>query len=323
MKHEGENPTGSFKDRGMTVAVSEAVRQGAKAVVCASTGNTSASMAAYAAQAGLRGIVFIPDGEISYGKLSQALAYGSKVIQVPGSFDDAMRIVQEASRDLGLYLLNSINPWRIEGQKTIIFEMIHQRGWEPPDWIVVPAGNLGNTSAFGKAIGELLELGWIEKVPRIASIQAEGAAPFYKMWKSGTDSLEAVKPDTVATAIKIGNPVSWEKALKVIRETDGVVEVVSDAEIMEAKAVVDASGVGCEPASAASIAGVRKLVSKGVIKSDEDLVCVLTGNLLKDSDATIGYHTGKLKGITPLKPNAPTKIDVESMSASLRRMLRE
>jgi threonine synthase len=323
MKHEGENPTGSFKDRGMTVAVSEAVRQGAKAVVCASTGNTSASMAAYAAQAGLRGIVFIPDGEISYGKLSQALAYGSKVIQVPGSFDDAMRIVQEASRDLGLYLLNSINPWRIEGQKTIIFEMIHQRGWEPPDWIVVPAGNLGNTSAFGKAIGELLELGWIEKVPRIASIQAEGAAPFYKMWKSGADSLEAVKPDTVATAIKIGNPVSWEKALKVIRETDGVVEVVSDAEIMEAKAVVDASGVGCEPASAASVAGVRKLVSKGVIKPDEDVVCVLTGNLLKDSDATIGYHTGKLKGITPLKPNAPTKIDVGSMSASLRRMLRE
>ncbi len=321
MKHEGENPTGSFKDRGMTVAVSEAVRQKAKAVACASTGNTSASMAAYAAQAGLRGVVFIPDGEISYGKLSQALAYGSKVVQVPGSFDDAMSMVQEASKDLGLYLLNSINPWRVEGQKTIIFEMLHQRGWEPPDWVAVPAGNLGNTSAFGKALSELLELGWIEKVPRIASIQAEGAAPFYKMWKSGAESLEAVRPDTVATAIKIGNPVSWEKALRVIRETDGVVEVVSDAEIMEAKAVIDASGVGCEPASAASVAGVRKLVSKSVIKPDEDVVCILTGNLLKDPDATIGYHTGKLKSITPQQPNAPKKIDARSMSASLRRIL--
>ncbi len=321
MKHEGENPTGSFKDRGMTVAVSEAVRQGAKAVACASTGNTSASMAAYAAQAGLKGVVFIPEGEISYGKLSQALAYGSKVVQVPGSFDDAMRIVQEASKDLGLYLLNSINPWRVEGQKTIIFELLHQRGWEPPDWIVVPAGNLGNTSAFGKALAELVELGWIEKVPRIASIQAEGAAPFYKMWRDGADSLESLKPETIATAIKIGNPVSWEKAIRVIRETDGVVDAVSDAEIMEAKAVVDGSGVGCEPASAASVAGVRKLVSKGVIKPDEDVVCVLTGNLLKDSDATIGYHTGKLKGVKPGRPNAPTRLDAASMSASLRRIL--
>jgi len=321
MKHEGENPTGSFKDRGMTVAISEAIRQKAKAVACASTGNTSASMAAYAAQAGLKGIVFIPEGEISYGKLSQALAYGSKVVQVPGSFDDAMRIVQEACKDLGLYLLNSINPWRIEGQKTIIFELLHQRSWEPPDWIVVPAGNLGNTSAFGKALTELVELGWIERVPRIASIQADGAAPFYNMWKSGKGSLESIKPETVATAIKIGNPVSWEKAIIVIRETDGVVEAVSDAEIMEAKAVVDASGVGCEPASAASVAGVRKLVSKGVIKADENVVCVLTGNLLKDSDATIGYHTGKLNGITPLRQNAPSRIDAASMSASLRRIL--
>ncbi len=323
MKHEGENPTGSFKDRGMTVAVSEAVRQGAKAVACASTGNTSASMAAYAAQAGLRGFVFIPEGEISYGKLSQAMAYGSKVVQVPGSFDDAMRIVQEASRELGLYLLNSINPWRVEGQKTIIFELLHQRGWEPPDWIVVPAGNLGNTSAFGKALRELVELGWIEKVPRIASIQAEGAAPFYKMWKSGGTSLESQKPETVATAIKIGNPVSWEKAIRVIEETDGVVDAVSDAEIMEAKAVVDVSGVGCEPASAASVAGVRKLVSAGVIGRDEDVVCILTGNLLKDSDATIGYHTGKLKGIAGKHLNAPTRLEAGAMSTSLRRILSE
>jgi threonine synthase len=321
MKHEGENPTGSFKDRGMTVAVSEAVRQGAKAVACASTGNTSASMAAYAAQAGLRGVVFIPEGEISYGKLSQAMAYGSKVVQVPGSFDDAMRIVQEASAELGLYLLNSINPWRVEGQKTIIFELLHQRGWESPDWIVVPAGNLGNTTAFGKALRELAEMGWIEKVPRIASIQAEGASPFYKMWKSGAASLESMKPDTVATAIKIGNPVSWEKAIRVIKETDGVVDYVSDAEIMEAKAVVDASGVGCEPASAASVAGVKKLAAKGVIKSDEDVVCILTGNLLKDSDATIGYHLGKLKGISAKSPNVPTRLEAGAVSASLRRIL--
>lgn len=321
MKHEGENPTGSFKDRGMTVAVSEAVRQGAKAVACASTGNTSASMAAYAAQAGLRGVVFIPEGEISYGKLSQAMAYGSKVVQVPGSFDDAMRIVQEASAELGLYLLNSINPWRVEGQKSIMFELLHQRGWEPPDWVVVPAGNLGNTSAFGKALLELAELGWIEKVPRIASVQAEGASPFYKMWKSGASSLESVKPETVATAIKIGNPVSWEKAIRVIRETDGVVDYVSDSEIMEAKAVVDASGVGCEPASAASVAGVRKLASEGVIKHDEDVVCILTGNLLKDSDATIGYHTGKLKGVTGKHPNAPTRLEAGAVSTSLRRIL--
>ena len=321
MKHEGENPTGSFKDRGMTVAVSEAVRQKAKAVACASTGNTSASMAAYAAQAGLRGVVFIPEGEISYGKLSQALAYGSRVVQVPGSFDDAMRVVQEASRELGLYLLNSINPWRVEGQKTIIFELLHQRGWEPPDWIVVPAGNLGNTSAFGKALSELVELGWVEKVPRIASIQAEGAAPFYKLWKGGGTSLEALKPETLASAIKIGNPVSWEKAIRVIRETNGVVDVVSDSEMMEAKAVVDGSGVGCEPASAASVAGVKKLVSKGVIKPDEDVVCVLTGNLLKDPDATVSYHTGKLQGVAPKRQNAPTRLDAGAMSASLRKIL--
>jgi threonine synthase len=321
MKHEGENPTGSFKDRGMTVAVSEALRQKAKVVACASTGNTSASMAAYAAQAGLRGIVFIPEGEIAYGKLSQALAYGSKVVQVPGSFDDAMRLVQVTSRELGLYLLNSINPWRIEGQKTIIFELLHQRGWEPPDWIVVPAGNLGNTSAFGKALSELVELGWIEKIPRIASIQAEGAAPFYNLWKRGGSSLDALKPETVATAIKIGNPVSWEKALRVIRETDGVVEVVSDAEIMDAKAVVDGSGVGCEPASAASVAGVKKLAAVGVIKPDEDVVCILTGNLLKDPDATIGYHTGRLKGIKAKVPNEPTRLDPGSVSASLRKLL--
>ncbi len=321
LKHEGENPTGSFKDRGMTVAVSEAVRMGARSVACASTGNTSASMAAYAAQAGLSGVVFVPEGEIGGGGGGQALAYGARVVQVEGSFDDAMRVVQEAAKELNLYLLNSINPWRIEGQKSIVFEALQQRGWDPPDWIVVPAGNLGNTSAFGKALRELRELRWIEKVPRVASIQAEGASPFYKMWISGADGLEPVVPHTVASAIKIGNPVSWEKAIRVIRETRGVVETVTDEEIMDAKAVIDASGVGCEPASAASVAGARKLAENGVIGVDEEVICVLTGNLLKDPDATVGYHTGKLKGMAASRANAPVKLGSGSLKESLKRVL--
>lgn len=294
MKHEGENPTGSFKDRGMTVAVSEAVRSGASTVACASTGNTSASMAAYAAQAGLKAVVFVPEGEIALSKLAQALAYGAKVIQVKGLFDDAMRIIKESSRQLGLYVLNSLNPWRIEGQKSIVFEALQQMLWSPPDWVVVPAGNLGNTSAFGKALKELKQLGLLCKVPRIASVQAEGADPFYRLWRGRQSQLVPVEAHTVASAIQIGNPVSWVKALDAIRFTGGEVEQVSDAEIMDAKAVVDATGVGCEPASAASVAGARRLVEQGVIDRDEKVLCVLTGNLLKDPDATIRYHMEKL-----------------------------
>jgi len=314
LKHEGENPTGSFKDRGMTVAVSEAVRSGASVVACASTGNTSASMAAYAAQAGLKAVVFIPEGEITYGKLAQALAYGAHVIQVKGSFDDAMRIVKESSMELGFYVLNSLNPWRVEGQKSIVFEILQQRGWEPPDWIAVPAGNLGNTAAFGKALRELKQLGLIEKTPRIASIQAEGANPFYRLWRGKLNHLEAVKPETVASAIKIGNPVSWVKALNTIRETDGVVECVSDAEIMDAKAVVDASGVGCEPASAASVAGAKKLREAAVIGQDEEVVCVLTGHLLKDPDTTVRYHTGAMEDLRPSFANPPKVVDADLRS---------
>jgi len=314
LKHEGENPTGSFKDRGMTVGISEARRLGATVVACVSTGNTSASLAAYAAQAGLSCVVFIPEGEIAYGKLAQALAYGAKVLQVRGNFDDAMRIVQRASAELGFYLLNSVNPWRIEGQKTIIFELLQQRGWRPPDWIVVPAGNLGNTSAFGKALRELEALGLIGEIPRLAAIQAEGANPFYRLWVKGEEALTPVKPETVASAIKIGAPVSWRRALKAIRATGGVVEQVSDQEIMDAKAVVDRSGVGCEPASAASVAGAKKLVETGVIDSGEDVVCILTGNLLKDPDSTIRYHTGALDGITPRFPNQPHAIEPELSS---------
>lgn len=323
IKHEGENPTGSFKDRGMTVAVSEAVKLKATAVACASTGNTSASMAAYAAQAGLKGIVFIPEGEIAYGKLSQAIAFGAKVIQVKGNFDDAMKLVEEASQKLGLYLLNSINPWRIEGQKSIMFELLQQRHWIEPDWIVVPAGNLGNTSAFGKALLELEKNGFIKKLPRIAAIQAEGANPFYNLYKSGVSEIVSVDPHTVASAIKIGNPVSWERAIRAIKSTKGVVEQVSDQEIMDAKAEIDRCGIGCEPASAASVAGARKLRDAGVMDSDADVVCVLTGNLLKDSETTIRYHMGELKGIFTKRGNRPTSIDPSEgdIMQSLRRLI--
>lgn len=316
MKHEGENPSGSFKDRGMTVGVSMAMESGAKNVACASTGNTSASMAAYAAQAGLNGIVFVPEGMIAYGKLAQALAYGSRVIQVKGNFDDAMGLVRNGAKRLGFYILNSINPWRIEGQKSIVFEMLQQRGWESPDWIVVPAGNLGNTSAFGKALRELKQLGLIDKVPRIAAIQAEGANPFYKLWHSADKKLVSMKPDTIASAIKIGNPVSWEKALRSIRETDGIVEQVTDDEILDAKAIIDASGVGCEPASAASVAGARKLRDMGIIASDDQVVCILTGNLLKDPSTTVKYH---LEDINARFSNRPLVVeaDLDKIEAAL------
>ncbi|UCD44299.1 MAG: threonine synthase [Candidatus Bathyarchaeota archaeon] len=314
LKHEGENPTGSFKDRGMTVGISEANRLGAKMVACASTGNTSASLAAYAAQADVTCVVFIPEGEIAFGKLAQALSYGANVLQVKGNFDDAMRLVQEASERLGLYLLNSVNPWRIEGQKSIIFELLQQRGWAPPDWIAVPAGNLGNTSAFGKALREMVDLDLLDETPRLLALQAEGANPFYRLVEGGGNSLEPLKPSTVASAIKIGNPVSWKKALKAISETDGVVEQVSDQEIMDAKAIVDRCGVGCEPASAASVAGVRKLVDEGVIDSGDDVVCILTGSLLKDPGATVGYHTGNVEGVTPRYANPPILIEADLAS---------
>jgi len=286
LKHDGENPTGSFKDRGMTVGVSEAVRQGANAVACASTGNTSSSLAAYAAMAGLRCKVFIPKGKVSTGKLAQTRAYGAEVAEVEGNFDSAMKLVQESAQDAGLYLLNSVNPWRIEGQKSVAFEIFQQLIWNAPDWICLPAGNLGNTSAVGKAISEAMEIGLIDKKPRIASVQAHGAKPFYDMWKSGSAELVAsAEPHTVASAIQIGNPVNWKKAMRAIRETNGVVADVTDDEIMAAKKVIDRSGIGCEPASAASVAGAKKLVAEGVIGKDESVVCILTGNILKDTAA--------------------------------------
>lgn len=286
-KHEGENPTGSFKDRGMTVAVSQAHKLGIKNLICASTGNTSASLAAYAAQAGMSAIVLLPAGKIALGKLAQAIGYGATCLAVKGDFDAAMTLTQKVVDKFGLYLVNSLNPFRLEGQKSIVWEILQDLCWKAPDWIVVPAGNLGNTSTFGKALLEAFHAGWIEKVPRLASIQAEGANPFYRSFKEGFKKDFTVSAETVATAIRIGNPVNISKAKKSIELTNGLVAQVNDKEILEAKKQIDRSGIGCEPASAASLAGARKLVGEKVIKPDDKVVCILTGNILKDPDCIL------------------------------------
>jgi threonine synthase len=284
LKHEGLNPTGSFKDRGMTVGVTHARRLGARAVTCASTGNTAASMAAYAAAAGLRAVVLIPAGKVALGKLAQTVAYGARIAAVRGDFDACLELVDRGGAELGLYLLNSINPFRLEGQKAIVFELLDQLGWDPPHWIVLPAGNLGNTSAFGKALAEARAAGLIDRLPRIAAIQAAGAAPFARSFAEGFATRHRVTAETVATAIRIGNPASFDRAVDTIRLTDGVVTSVTDEEILEAKQVVDRAGVGCEPASAASVAGLRQLVREGVVRRDERAVAVLTGHVLKDPE---------------------------------------
>jgi threonine synthase len=293
LKHEGENPTGSFKDRGMTVAVTQAKRLHQKAVVCASTGNTSASLAAYASEAEITGLVLIPKGSVAVGKISQVLAYGTRTLVVDGDFDDCMRLIFEAQERLRAYPLNSINPFRLEGQKTIIWETLQQLGWKVPDWFVFPGGNLGNTSAFGKALHEAHELGLIEKMPRLAVIQAEGASPFYKAFKDGFKKLHPQKAHTIATAIKIGNPANYTKAIRSLRWTNGIVECVTDEEILEAKARVDAAGIGAEPASCASVAGLKKLIDNGTVKPKETVVGVLTGNILKDPQVIVDYHLKK------------------------------
>ncbi len=287
LKHEGENPTGSFKDRGMTVGVTIAKLLGARAVACASTGNTSASLASYAAQAGLPCIVFLPAANVAGGKLAQSLAYGATTIQIEGDFDDAMRLVEQVCNEFGIYLLNSLNPFRIEGQKAIGFEVLQQLGWQAPDWLVLPAGNLGNTSAIGKAFRQAYQLGLIARLPRVAAIQATGANPFYRGFVSNFSHRERVQAQTIATAIKIGDPVSYTRARQVIEESNGVVEQVTDEEILAAKVVIDRSGIGCEPASAATLAGARKLVESGIFKRDQRVVGILTGNLLKDSQTGI------------------------------------
>lgn len=317
LKHEGMNPTGSFKDRGMTVGVTQARRIRAGAVACASTGNTSAALAAYAAAAGIRSLVFVPANGIAMGKLSQALAYGATTLLVRGDFDDCLRLVEEASASLGVYLLNSINPFRLEGQKTIVLELLQDLGWDAPDWIVVPAGNLGNTAAFGKALREAHALGLISRIPRIAAVQAAGAAPFATAFAQGFRERLRVRAETVATAIRIGDPASWDRAVQSIRETNGVVTAVDDAVILEAKAVVDASGVGCEPASAASVAGVRKLRAEGIIQPGERVAAILTGHVLKDPGILLHYH----REMSPPPPGANAPVEIEPSLREVERIL--
>jgi threonine synthase len=306
-KHQGFNPTGSFKDNGMTGGVAQARRLGMHRVACVSTGNTSASMAAYASAGGLEPLIFIPNGNIAYGKLAQALEYGAKTFQVEANFDQILALVRVLAERLGIYLLNSINPFRIEGQKSIVIEMMDQRDWRTPDWIVLPGGNLGNTSAFGKGLREMHELGLIDRLPALAVVQAEGASPFYEFMKNGGRGpfIANAHPETLATAIKIGDPVSWPKAQYEVESSGGVVERVSEQEIADAKAVIGQCGIGCEPASAATLAGIRKLTAAGVIAGDADVVAVLTGNVLKDPDYIYRYHTGQLKDPRdcPIYPN--------------------
>jgi threonine synthase len=319
LKHEGHNPTGSFKDRGMTVGVTVAKRIGARAVACASTGNTSASLAAYGALAGIPALVFVPAGQVAAGKLAQTIAYGARTLLVRGDFDVCFALAREASEKLNVYLLNSVNPFRLEGQKTIVLEMLEQLGWEPPDWIALPAGNLGNTSAFGKALREARELGLIPRLPRLAAVQAEGANPFARGFREGFARRHRVKAETAATAIRIGDPASLERAVEAIRATDGVVTDVTDAEILEAKAVIDASGVGCEPASAASVAGARKLAAAGVIRPGESVVAVLTGHILKDPGLLLRYH----QEMDPPPPGANRPVEIEPTLAAVEEVLRE
>ena len=289
-KHLGWNPTGSFKDLGMTVGITEAKFVGAKAVACASTGNTAAALAAYAARAGLATRVYLPAGQASANKLAQALDYGAETVQIDGNFDDALNTLL-ASTDPDLYFLNSINPFRIEGQKTAMIEMLEQLGWQIPDYVVVPGGNLGNSSAFGKAFMELKKFGFIERTPRIVIVQAAGANPLAQMWESGASELQAVaEPETVATAIRIGNPRSWKKSLQGVHFTNGYVLDVTDEEIGEAKEWIGRDGIGCEPASATTLAGIRKLTQAGKMEADATVVAILTGHVLKDTDYIIKRH---------------------------------
>lgn len=315
LQYEGMNPSGSFKDNGMTAAFTHARLVGAKRAACASTGNTSASLAVYCSATGLmRAVIFIGSGKISYGKLAQALDHGALTVQIAGDFDDAMQRVQQVSRRLGIYLCNSINPFRLEGQKTIMYRVLEALRWEPPDWIVVPGGNLGNVSAFGKAFIELAQLDLLTRLPRLAVINAAGANTFYQLvetsgvrWNDGQpdaakiqayyDELDRQKrrASTIASAIEINHPVSLPKALRALDRCGGVVREATDQEILDAKAKVGAGGLGCEPASAASVAGARKLRQEGVIGADERVVCILTGHQLKDPTATVAYHSADPK----------------------------
>ncbi|MDD2439138.1 MAG: threonine synthase [Methanosarcinaceae archaeon] len=289
VKHEGMNPTGSFKDRGMTVGVSKALELGMKTVACASTGNTSAALAIYGAKAGIPVVVLLPEGKVALGKVAQALMHGAKVLSIRGNFDDALALVRTLCSQEKIYLLNSINPFRLEGQKTIGFEIADQLGFKVPDRVVLPVGNAGNITAIHKGFREFKKLGVTDAIPKMTGIQAEGSCPIVKAIKSGAENIKPEKnPETVATAIRIGNPVNARKALLAIRKSEGTAESVSDEEIIEAqKDLARLEGIGVEPASATSVAGLKKLVDSGVVRRDETVVCITTGHLLKDPEEVI------------------------------------
>ncbi|MDE3188554.1 MAG: threonine synthase [Acidobacteriota bacterium] len=294
-KHQGMNPTGSFKDTGMTAALSVARERGFEWVACASTGNTSAAMAAYAARAGLRSLVLIPEGKIAWGKLSQAMDYGAVTCQLKTDFDGCVRVLTEIVREAPIYLLNSVNPYRLEGQKTPAFEIAEAFDWAVPDHLIVPGGNLANSSALGKGFRELHELGLVARMPRISVIQAEGANPLVRSFATSKGAaMEPVEAHTRATAIRIGNPASWRKAARVIQNTGGWCLDVTETEIAIAKAELGAEGLGCEPASAVTLAGLKKLRADGRVAASETVVLLLTGHTLKDADYTIDFHRGTL-----------------------------
>jgi threonine synthase len=294
-KHQGMNPTGSFKDTGMTSAMSIAKERGFEWVACASTGNTSAAMAAYAARAGLRALVLIPEGKIAWGKLSQAMDYGAVTCQVKTDFDGCLKLLIQVVKEAHIYLLNSVNPYRLEGQKTPAFEIAEAFDWNVPDHLIVPGGNLANSSALGKGFREMKELGLVARVPKITVVQAEGANPLVRSFKNSNGAeMEPVEAHTRATAIRIGNPASWRKAARIIHDTGGWCLDATEAEIAIAKAEIGAEGLGCEPASAVTLAGLKKLKAQGVIQSGETVVLLLTGHTLKDADYTIGFHQGTL-----------------------------
>ena len=299
-KHQGMNPTGSFKDTGMTAAMSVAVERGFKWVACASTGNTSAAMAAYAARAGLRSIVFIPEGKIAWGKLSQSMDYGAMTVQLKTDFDGCVRLLLSLVRRFPIYLLNSVNPYRLEGQKTPAMEIVEQMEWQVPEHIVVPGGNLANSSALGKGFQEMKHIGLIPRVPKISIIQAQGANPLYRWFSDSNREMKPVKAETRATAIRIGNPASWRKAARVIEQMGGWCEQASEQEIALAKAEIGAEGVGCEPASAVTLAGLKKLVVQGRVSPGERVVLILTGHTLKDPQYTIDYHRDELLNASEL-----------------------
>ena len=302
-KHQGMNPTGSFKDTGISVAISMAQAQGFEFVCCASTGNTSASVAAYAARADMKSIVLLPAGQVASGKLAQAIEYGAHVLQLQTDFDGCLNVLHDVVQRFPVYLLNSMNPYRLEGQKTVAFEIMEQLDWRVPDHVVVPGGNLANSSALGKGFLELRELGLISTLPKISIIQAAGANPLVRTMRENQGrELVRVNAETRATAIRIGNPASWRKAVGVLKTTGGVCEDVTEQEIAQAKAELGAEGVGCEPASAASLAGLKKLVRSGFVKPEETVVLVLTGHMLKDVDYMLDMRVKRVLGPMPADP---------------------